>query len=116
MKFGKFSHKKVSICYIKGIANPYLISEVKYRINNLDIDYIISSGQLEQLIQDNSLIAVPQTIATERPDKTGLFLLEGRVCVLVDGSPYSLVMPAILQDFLSSPEDINLKHQYRKSS
>ncbi len=109
---GKISNTKVAICYMKNIANNKLITEVKYRINNLDVDSIISSGQLEQLIQDNSLNIFPQIIATERPDKAANHLLEGRVVVLVNGSPYSLIMPAILMDFLASPEDINLKFQY----
>ena len=67
---------------------------------------------LEQLIQDNSLALFPQMIATERPDKAVNHILEGRVVVLVNGSPYSLIMPAVFIDFLSSPEDINLKFRY----
>lgn len=51
-------------------------------------------------------------ISTERPDKAANHLLEGRVVVLVNGSPYSLIMPGVFIDFLSSPEDLNLKHQY----
>lgn len=109
---GKISKTKVAICYLKNVANNELVSEVKYRINNLDIDYIISSGQLEQLIQDSGSMYFPQIISTERPDKTAHHLIEGRVIVLLNGSPYSLIMPAVLIDFLSSPEDINLRHQY----
>lgn len=109
---GKISKTNVAICYLKNIANSDLVNEVKYRINNLDIDYVISSGQLEQLIQDKSNVAFPQLIATERSDKTSLHILEGRVVVIVDGSPYALIMPGVFLDFLSSPEDMNLKHQY----
>lgn len=109
---GKITKTNIAICYIKNIANSELVNEVKYRINNLDVDFIISSGQLEQLIQDNSKLAFPQMIATERPDKATMHLLEGRVVVLVNGTPYSLIMPGVFIDFLSSPEDINLRHQY----
>ena len=109
---GKISKTQIAICYMKNIANLSLISEVKYRINNIDVDSIISSGQLEQLIQDNSLSLFPQIVATERPDKAANNLLEGRVIVIVNGSPYALIMPAVLIDFLASPEDINLKFQY----
>ncbi len=108
---GKISKTKIAICYIKDIANNDLVSEVKYRINNLSIDSIISSGQLEQLIQDNNSL-FPQVIASERPDKAANHLLEGRVVVIVNGSPYSLIMPGVFIDFLSSPEDVNLKFQY----
>ena len=109
---GKISKTNVAICYLKNIANSDLVNEVKYRINNLAIDYVISSGQLEQLIQDKSNVAFPQLIATERSDKASLHILEGRVVVIVDGSPYVLIMPGVFLDFLSSPEDMNLKHQY----
>ena len=109
---GKISKTNTAICYLRNVANTDLIEEVKYRINNLDIDYIVSSGQLEQLIQDKSNVAFPQMIATERADKSAIHLLEGRVIVLVNGSPYALIMPGVFLDFLSSPEDLNLKHQY----
>lgn len=109
---GKISNTKIAICYMKSIANDDLVAEVKYRINNLDIDYLISSGQLEQLIQDNPFIVFPQMIATERPDKAANHLLEGRVVVIVNGSPYVLIMPGILVDYMASPEDLNLKFQY----
>lgn len=109
---GKVSKTKIAICYMKDIANNDLVAEVKYRINNLNVDTIISSGQLEQLIQDDSSLPFPQIIATERPDKATNHMLEGRVVVIVDGSPYSLIMPGVFIDFLSSPEDVNLKFQY----
>lgn len=109
---GKVTRTKVAICYMKNIANDNLIAEVKYRINNLLVDSVISSGELEQLIQDSTYIAVPQIIATERPDKAANHLLEGRVVVIVNGSPYVLIMPGVLVDFMSSPEDINLRYQF----
>lgn len=109
---GKITKTKVAICYMKNIANSDLVAEVKYRINNLNVDNIISSGQLEQLIQDDSSLPFPQMIATERPDKATNHMLEGRVVVIVDGTPYCLIMPGVFIDFLSSPEDTNLKFQY----
>ena len=97
---------------MKNITNDNLINEVKYRLNNLDLDGIISSGQLEQLIEDSPKSLFPQTLSTERPDKVANYVLEGRVAIIVNGSPYALIVPAIFIDFLSSPEDINLKYQY----
>ena len=111
-KVGKITKTQVSIAYLKNLANTDLVSEVSYRINNLDIDYLVSSGQLEQLIQDSPHSLFPQIIATERPDKVTNFLLEGRVAVLVNGSPYVLVAPGTFSDFLTSPEDLNLKFQF----
>lgn len=108
---GKISKTKCAICYIKNIANSDLVAEVKYRINNLNIDYLISSGKLEQLIEDKNS-TLPQLIATERPDKATNYLIEGRVVIIVNGSPYVLIAPAVFTDFLNSPEDLNLKYQF----
>lgn len=112
INIGKLSKTKCALCYMKDIANPNLVAEVRYRLNNIKIDYLLSSGQLEQLIEDDSRYSLPQVVATERPDNTSNFLLEGRVAVIVNGSPYVLIMPATFADFLSSPEDINLKFQF----
>lgn len=109
---GSISKTKVSICYIKNIVNEDLVAEVKYRINNLKIDYLISSGQLEQFIIDDYNSSFPQIISTERPDKSANYLFLGRVVVLVDGSPFAIVLPAVLLDFITSPEDFNLNYIY----
>lgn len=109
---GKVSQTKIAVCYLKDIANNDLVAEVKYRVNNLDIDYLTSSGQLEQLIQDNGSSLYPQLIATERPDKVAIHLLEGRVAIIVNDTPYVLVAPGVLSDFMSSPEDANYKYQF----
>lgn len=109
---GKISKTQVAICYIKNIANDDLVAEVKYRVNNLDIDYLLSSGQLSQIIKDNPTTPFPQAISTERPDRTSSYLLLGRIAILVNGSPFALIVPAILIDFLTSPEDYNLNYHY----
>ena len=109
---GKISKTKIAVCYLKDIANNGLVAEVKFRVNNLDIDYLTSSGQLEQLIQDNGSSLYPQLIATERPDKVTTHLLEGRVAIIVNDTPYVLVAPGVLSDFMSSPEDANYKFQF----
>lgn len=109
---GQITKTQVSIGYIKSLANEDLVAEVRYRINNLSVDYLISSGQLEQLIQDSPESLFPQMVATERPDKVSNFLLEGRVVIVVNGSPYVLVAPGVFVDFITSPEDLNLKYQF----
>lgn len=109
---GVVSQTKCAICYIKDIANNDLVSEVKYRINNLDIDYIISSGQLEELIKENSKSTLPETLSTERPDTASTALLEGKVVVIVNGSPYTLIMPCTFFDLLSTPEDKNINFTF----
>lgn len=112
IKVGKISQTNCAVCYLADIANADLVAEVKYRMNNLDIDSLISSGQLEQLISETDKYSIPQILSTERPDKVTKYLYQGRVAVIVNGNPYCLVMPATLVDFVSSPEDSNLRFQF----
>ena len=109
VEIGKMSKTKCGICYIKNIANSDLIAEVKYRLNNIELDSLLSSGQLEQLIENDNPYAIPQILSTERPDKVTKYLYEGRIAILVNGNPYCLVVPTIFIDYLTSPEDTNLK-------
>lgn len=107
---GEITKTQVAICYMKNITNDDLVSEVKFRLNNLKIDNLLSSGQLENLIKDNSNNIFPEIIATERPDRTCNYILNGRIAIIVNGSPYALIVPAIMIDFFSSSEDMNLNY------
>lgn len=109
IEVGNITKTKCGLVYIKDLTNQDLVAEVKYRLNNLAVDSLLSSGQLEQLISSTNTLSLPQTLATERPDKAASYLLDGRVIVIVNGSPYVLIMPAVLKDFLTSPDDKNLK-------
>ena len=64
------------------------------------------------MIKDNINNLYPEIIATERPDRTSNYLLNGRVALLINGSPYALIIPAILIDFFSSSEDMNLNYLF----
>lgn len=109
---GSLSKTNCSVCYIKGITNSDLVSEVKYRLNNLKVESLQSSGQLEQLLEEPNSYGIPQILSTERPDKCAKFLFQGRVVVLLNGNPYALIMPAVAMDFLVSPEDTNIKSSF----
>ncbi len=109
LEVGKITKTKCAVCYMQNITNSDLVNEVKYRLNNLEIDSLLSSGELEQLIADSNILGIPEMLSTERPDKVTKYLLKGRVIVLVNGSPYGIIVPGILVDFLTSPEDTNLK-------
>ena len=107
IRLGRRSKTDVSYAYIKGITNTKLIEELEERLSAVDIDQIASAGHLEQLIQDNSLTPLPQMQVTERPDKAVSNLMEGRVIVLVDNSPFALTIPTTFAQFFQSPEDYN---------
>lgn len=109
---GNVTKTKCALCYIKDIANSDLVSEVEYRINNLQVDSVLSAGELEQLIVDSNDLNVPKVLSTERPDTCAHYLLQGRVVLIVNGTPLALVVPTTLRDFLTTPEDINLKYSF----
>ena len=109
IEVGKITKTKCAVCYMQNITNADLINEVKYRLNNLEVDSLLSAGNLEQLICDSNILGIPEVISTERPDKATKYLLQGRVIVIVNGTPYGLIIPSIFIDFLTSPEDSNLK-------
>ena len=116
VEVGSLSKTQCCICYMQDIANTDLVAEVKYRVSNLKIDALLSSGELQQLIEDKNNYTIPQIISTERPDKAAKHLYSGKVVVIVNGNPYVLIMPATLTDFIASPEDSNLKFQFANFS
>lgn len=105
MRLGKRSFTDIGIMYIEDIVDPKLVEEVTRRIKTVDIDAIIESGYVEQLIEDNYLSPFPQINVTERPDEVAASLYEGRVAILVDNSPFALIVPTTLNSLFQSPED-----------
>lgn len=107
MKFlvGKRARKELAIAYIKDIADPGLVEEVQKRIQRIDIDNVPESGYVEQLIEDSYLSPFPQVQNTERPDRVIGALMEGRVALLLDGTPFALIVPVTFNMMLQSPED-----------
>lgn len=107
MEIGKRTRSKVAICFVEGITNPELVQEVKKRLSKIDTSSVLDSGVLEQYIEDNHLSPFPQVQYTERPDKVVSNLLEGRVAILVDGSPLALVVPTVFSQLYQTVEDYN---------
>ncbi len=105
MKIGKVTQTDVSMMYINGIANDKIVKEVKQRLNQINIDSILESGYVEQLIEDQTYTTFPTMYHTERPDIVAGNLLEGRIAIFVDGTPFVLIAPAVFIQFFQSPED-----------
>lgn len=102
---GVRSKTNVALLYIEDIVDDKLLNEVKKRILNIDIDAILDSSILEHLIEDDYLSIFPQVENTERPDSVAASLYEGRVALIVDNSPFVLLMPATIGTLLQSSED-----------
>lgn len=105
MKIGSVTKTDVSIMYIKGIAKDEIVEEVRNRLKRIEIDSILESGYIEQLIEDQGFTTFPTLYHTERPDMVAGNLLEGRVAIIVNGTPFVLIAPAVFIQFFQSVED-----------
>lgn len=102
---GKRAKRNLVVAYVEEITNRELVEEVEKRIKKIDIDNVPESGYVEQLIEDNYLSPFPQLQSTERPDRVVAALMEGRVAILLEGTPFALIAPVTFSMMLQSPED-----------
>ncbi len=106
-EIGSLSKTAVVIGYIKGLASEELLAEVRSRLQGIDTDHILDSGQIEEFILDQPYTIFPTVLRTERPDRVVGNLLEGRVVILVENTPVALVVPTPFIAFLQAPDDYN---------
>src|SRR5699024_4843808 len=104
-KVGKRSKKELVVTYVEGLTHPDLIKEVNRRLDTIDMDDAPESGYIEQWVEDSFLSPFPQITNTERPDKVAIALMQGKVAIILDGTPMVLVMPFNIGDALQTPED-----------
>lgn len=104
-QIGIRSKTDIAILYIEDIVNPKILEELYKRLEKINIDAILDSGYIEQFIEESSYSPFPQIQTTERPDVVAAAVYEGRVGILVDNSPFALIVPTTLAAFFQSPED-----------
>ncbi|MBX5436037.1 MAG: spore germination protein [Alicyclobacillaceae bacterium] len=104
-ELGTRTKTKVLILYLNDLANPNIVEEAVQRLRRVHVDGLLDSGALEQWIEDNPWSPYPQMQSTERPDKTISALLEGRLAILVDGSPFALLAPSVMVSFFQTSDD-----------
>ena len=112
VSLGKTSKTPGSVAYLDNVANDSLVKEVIRRIESIDAEYILSTLDVEQYIEEASFLPIPQIVTTERPDRVCRALTEGRVALVLNGSSHVLVMPATIFDLASSVEDEYLRYPY----
>lgn len=105
---GRISNTKVNLLYIENVCRKELIDNVISKISNIDIDGIVDTSYLKQVFENNKIF--PTVMITERPDNTMMALLEGKVVLLVDNSPYALILPCFFFDFFHTTDDYYQKN------
>lgn len=105
LTIGKRSNTTCALMYINSIANPALVQEARRRLSGIQVDSVSGSVALQKFIVDHPWIPYPQVLTTERPDRVAAALTEGRLAILVDGSPFAIVMPISVITMFHSGED-----------
>jgi len=112
LNLGRVTSTVVGVVYIRGLAAPSLVHEVKSRLRRLDVDAVLESGYIEELTKDDPLSPFPLLLSTERPDRVAAGVLEGRVAIMVSNTPFVLVVPTEFTSMVSSPEDYYVGFPY----
>ncbi len=112
MTLGEKTNTPVSICYIRNIADTALVEEVRRRLSQIETDAILESGYVEQYISDGGSPFFSTIASSEKPDAVAGKLLEGRVAIIVDGSPYVLTVPTFFLESFQTAEDYYIAPLY----
>ncbi|GAA3410033.1 spore germination protein [Paenibacillus hodogayensis] len=105
LEVGNVTKTKLHLLYLRHMAPPDVLACFRSRIRSIKTDAILDSTFVEEWIQDKTFSPFPTMLETERPDVAASHILEGRVVVLVDGSPFALVGPITFFQFFTAPED-----------
>lgn len=103
---------RCALLYLRGTADEQMAAKIRARLEGCDYDFPLTTGEVEQLIEENPLALLPQCVRTERPDRAASFLAEGQIVVLTDGSPAALGAPATIYHQLHTPDDASMRWQY----
>lgn len=105
MKIGQRSQTDIAIMYLKDVAREKIIDDAQQALNKINTDAIFDIGYIQQYLDKSWQSVFPQSQMTERPDKASSAILEGRIVIICDNSPFVLIIPATLPTFFQSSED-----------
>lgn len=105
MKVGTKGQQLCAVLYLESVANPAVVIAITDRIKQINIDFVGTVSMLEELIVDTPLSIFPQSISTERPDRVAYNLAVGRVVVMLDGTPFVLIVPVTFFSLLEAIDD-----------
>lgn len=104
-KIGKYSNTNVAVVYMKSIVRKQVLDEVNKKLDSFEVDGVMDSGVIEQLVEMFPYSPFPQYQVTERPDKAAMAVLNGRIVVISDNSPDVLILPVNYSSFFKTPDD-----------
>lgn len=102
---GKYTNTSISVCYLQTIADQRIVDNIVQRLQNINIDGVLDSSYISKYLDPSRTVLFRRVGMTEKPDIAVAKMLEGRVCVVVDGSPMVLTLPYLYVEDLQSPSD-----------
>lgn len=105
MAIGVRSEINVALIYFRGITNPNLVYQAEQRLKKLKVDILGSAGLVENLIDDHPFSPFPTLYATERPDKISAGMMDGKIAIMVDGTPFVILVPTTIGDYMQAGDD-----------
>ena len=105
LKIGRRTKTKISITYINNIVEEKYIKQIKEQLKKLDIDGLIDSGPIRDYLSKENHCAFPTIISTERPDNCIQSLLNGKIIIIIENTPFALIIPGMFIDIFHTPED-----------
>jgi len=109
---GDYSQTEVVVAFMDEIVNPQIVDRIEQKLKQIEVDDISSSGQIEQYLSDHPYSIFPTAGNSERPDQVAAMLMEGRVALLINGSPVILYYPSLFLESLHDFEDYSSKPFY----
>ncbi|GAA0177545.1 spore germination protein [Clostridium sediminicola] len=102
---GRRTKTNVAVIYIENIANGKYVDEIKKRLLEIDVDGVFESGYIQKFISNSTFDLFPQTGIVERSDTACENIIEGKVCVIVEGSNLAIISPKTFIEFLDTGDD-----------
>lgn len=112
MQSGRQSNSKFCVCYIDGVARPELVEKLKKRLEQIDTDYIGDTNYIAEMIRDNKSSFIKTYGKTSRPDVFAAKLMEGRIGIILNGSPTAVTLPYLFIENFQTPDDYYLNCYY----
>ena len=112
-KLGRFTQTSTGVLYIDNITDMSLVKRIDALLNKIDTDSVIDVGELKQFLTMDKGNVFPPTKLTERPDVIVKALLDGKLVIVMDTSPFAIILPAVLADFINPISD---KYLYQRNA
>lgn len=115
-KAGNITKTKICLCYIEDRTDKNVLSELEKRLSEINTDAILDSNHIKELIKKDGLTPFDTVGYTERPDTAAARILEGKIAIIVDGSPTCLTVPFLFNDNFQLVDDYNFNFYFTSFS